>query len=522
MFGDDFYPTPPEIAARMLEKIDWRGVRTILEPSAGRGDLVDAIKLKMNRYSAAVDTIELDRELALVLDGKGCRPIAADFLTFHSFRQYDAIVINPPFSTGEIHLSKALDLVRDGGQVVCLLNAQTLKNPHTVARRELVTRLANLGADIEYIERAFSDAVRKTDVEIALVSVNVTKMPSSSILEHLAEAERLETSDGERSSTEIVDGDYIQGAVRRFNIEVKAGLKLIDEYEALKSILTRSFDSQYNILELSVNGDKCGDLRNGLVDMLRMKYWKELFKSDSFSNMFTKATAEAYQKQVGDLGRYEFNISNIKQLQIELSQSMLSTLDDAIVSLFDNFTNQYYDEQSNNVHYYNGWKTNKAYVVNRKVIDRCYGAFDSWDKKFRSYGADNAVVVDIEKVFAYLDGKVYDPVPVSDALKQAQDTQNTRNIDFTYCAATFYRKGTVHINFKDERLLKKFNLIGSQSKGWLPPRYGRASYDDLTGEERSVVDEVEGRESYEETVAQYDFYLAPRTDLPLLGASNAA
>jgi predicted RNA methylase len=41
LFSQDFYPTPPEVAATMLDPLDLRG-RTVLEPSAGNGNLVHA------------------------------------------------------------------------------------------------------------------------------------------------------------------------------------------------------------------------------------------------------------------------------------------------------------------------------------------------------------------------------------------------------------------------------------------------------------------------------------------------
>ena len=238
--------------------------------------------------------------------------------------------------------------------------------------------------------------------------------------------------------------------------------------------------------------------------------------------MFTKATSERYRKEVGNLGRYEFTVSNIKKLQLELSQSMLATLDDAIVELFDAFTRQYYDEQSNNVHYYNGWKTNKAYVVNRKVIDRCYGAFRSWNGHFDTYTAGESVVSDIGKVFSYLDGKVFDQDSLHRSLMLTERLGPGKVATYPYCRVKFFKKGTVHIEFTDDRILKKFNLIGSQRRGWLPPNYGKAAYDSMTPEEQHIVDEIEGRESYEETVSDYEFYLAPRTELPALASGESA
>ncbi len=55
-----------------------------------------------------------------------------------------ATVMNPPFSEGDKHLAKALDLQQHGGMVVCLLNAETLRKPYTKLRKTLKERLKEL------------------------------------------------------------------------------------------------------------------------------------------------------------------------------------------------------------------------------------------------------------------------------------------------------------------------------------------------------------------------------------------
>lgn len=67
--------------------------------------------------------------------------------------------------------------------------------------------------------------------------------------------------------------------------------------------------------------------------------------------------------------------------------------------------------------------------------------------------------------------------------------------------------GTCHIEFNDPALIKKSSIYECQEKGWLPPGYGVAGYDDLDSEAKAVVDSFEGRESYEETVGKSEFYL---------------
>lgn len=135
----DFYPTPANLIDKMNKKIDWKSIKSVLEPSAGSGNLVEAINKQFeytknyrreSKYD--IDVIEHDENLRHVLKGKNFRVISNDFISFNTYKKYDLIFMNPPFSNGDKHLSKAIDLIESqnrAGQIVCLLNAETLKIP---------------------------------------------------------------------------------------------------------------------------------------------------------------------------------------------------------------------------------------------------------------------------------------------------------------------------------------------------------------------------------------------------------
>lgn len=61
--------------------------------------------------------------------------------------------------------------------------------------------------------------------------------------------------------------------------------------------------------------------------------------------------------------------------------------------------------------------------------------------------------------------------------------------------------------FKDLEVLKKLNIYGSQQKGWLPPAYGRRSYAEMSKEEKAVIDEFEGQESYQKVYSNPEYYI---------------
>lgn len=131
---NQFYPTPDEIVNKMLDKINSTDrIKTILEPSAGKGNIIDGIIDKFgNKYSINldVDYIEIDNNLQAILKEKYsdckrayCKLVNNDFLKYQNYKEYDLIAMNPPFKNGDLHLLKAIDIQKDGGKIVCLLNA---------------------------------------------------------------------------------------------------------------------------------------------------------------------------------------------------------------------------------------------------------------------------------------------------------------------------------------------------------------------------------------------------------------
>ena len=59
MFNNTFYPTPETIANKMLEGIDFTFIQTVLEPSAGKGDLIAAVQAKNDSNKYSYNTIPL-------------------------------------------------------------------------------------------------------------------------------------------------------------------------------------------------------------------------------------------------------------------------------------------------------------------------------------------------------------------------------------------------------------------------------------------------------------------------------
>lgn len=103
-------------------------------------------------------------------------------------------------------------------------------------------------------------------------------------------------------------------------------------------------------------------------------------------------------------------------------------------------------------------------------------------------------------------------------LELAEKQGQTKKIPLKYFTVTFYKKGTTHIEFTNLEILHKFNLFGSQKRGWLPPSYGTAKYNDMTNEEKEVINEFEGEASYNKVMMNKGYYIVETDSLLLLPA----
>jgi protein-L-isoaspartate O-methyltransferase len=157
----DLFPTPPELAARMVEALGLEAGDSVLEPSAGTGNLLRAL----GKHVGLITAVEIDGALHTDLAHRfpDVRCFGANFLylTTQNLGWYDAIIMNPPFSGGAdiAHIIHALGFLRPGGRLVALCAA----GPHQVKQ------LKHLGRWEALPQGSFKSA--GTNVNVAMLVV---------------------------------------------------------------------------------------------------------------------------------------------------------------------------------------------------------------------------------------------------------------------------------------------------------------------------------------------------------------
>lgn len=532
-----FYPTPPELARELLRDIDWKNVHNILEPSAGKGDLVRAMYEAFNEYhlnkfrtpwrmsdgSWRIDCIELDSFLRSRLEEQGMRVIHDDFLTFEPQNRYDLIVMNPPFNNGAKHLLHALELIKRGGEVRCILNAETIRNPYSNDRKRLLQELGD-DAQIDFMSGAFMIAERKTDVDVAIIRKKVAKVaPNSRIVDDMRKAPTYKVQRQQQDGTDMVQYNAIDEWVNRYNFEVACGIRLIEEYVGMLPHLVSDPNDKYAKPLLQLSGvanepEHLDDSVNNYIKDVRRKYWRILFRQPMIVERLTNNLVRELYDSVDDLVDYDFSSYNILTLMVKMGKRLSEGVETTIVRLFDDWTKHSYYEGSPNVHYYNGWRTNGCYALNKRVIIPFYRSYNHLGDWFVA-SQFTTILQDIEKVMNYLDGgRTEDGDDLFETLQRAKACNQYKNIDTKYFTVSIHKKGTMHLTFKDMDLLDKFNIFAGKHKNWLPSDYGRKQYSDLTDEERAVVDSFQGRERYEEICSRPEYYLDDGAQLLMLNA----
>lgn len=473
MFNDDFYPSPEKVKRVLLNDLHIKSNYKILEPSAGKGDLIEGLKCR-------IDVIEKEYELCSILQGKGYSMVGYDFLTYVTNTEYDLILMNPPFSEGCKHLLKAIDLAENQVykecNIRCILNAETLRNPYSNERKLLCDKLNLYGAKITYYDSLFTDAERKTNVETVIIEIDIetTRKKVNSVYESIVNSMNDNVSEYGTELSTFVKNNEMQVRVENIELLVKKyeyHVKLVkDQYKSSRSleVLEKQLDGELSAYTSSPNKDI-----NDVIDNIRNKYWRSILNAKEFADKLTADGRQKLYQKIEQSGTMEITIENVKLLLMGMLQNSNTMLLDSCLDLFEKITKNHMSSFSSNIHYYNGWKTNNAYKINKKVIIPFRGIFGVLEPTDMGQGYFNKsgevryenvkwevkeFIDDLMKMFKLIQPDINSEMEV---IKLGEFENEAIKLKM-------FSKGTVHFWFKDLDLLDRFNILCGQHFNWIP------------------------------------------------------
>lgn len=481
VFDPEFFPTPRALAQKMLDPyraaITAGEIGSVLDPEAGKGDLLKpliAMRERPRLYAiekdpdlrGALAALEVDREYHRNAE-KAIHVLGDDVFAYEGRHVFDLILANPPFSDGATHALRHVKLLADGGRMAVLLNAETIRNPCNATRREFADVIALYGGTVEEIGAAFALAERPTDVAVVLVRL---QKPAAAGAFQFGRAER------ERSAPRLVPPEIVEDAIARrdfvgnaaiaFDLAARALTELSTAWRRADHYLELAGVPLESLLPLDHRADASPNNVNALLDAAQAKAWQSIIERSDVERYFTAKMRKDFDVFMAGQGRLDFNRANVLALFEMIFLSRHSIADAAVQDVFDRMCA--FDPANKAA----GWKTNSGHKVNMKVIVPHYithefGSFHV--SHYREYSD----LDDIDKALCHVTGRAYSGIDgIQATLGRAFAARNagatTANLaTSTFFDMRFFKKGTLHLHFREQAVWEAFNIAAARGKGWL-------------------------------------------------------
>jgi hypothetical protein len=461
--ANQFYPTPIKVASKMQSALSRDRPRDsifpILEPSAGKGDLI------LGYPKEKVACLELHPDLRSILKDNGCKVIGSDFLEFNERGVYPSIIMNPPFNEGIAHLFHAWELLRDGGRIVCLLPETVLNDGNSQKQR--LNQLLSLYGRVEELGSCFHDAERKTDVPVVMITLNKPAQKFGFNVDFQYGVEDFEAAITPSVTNTLGKTDVIETLVHQYEL-------------ALESLRESHVASQKLRFAMTGITSHSGLGRNRWDDdlipntpfevharELKARFWQTVFQKTELEKRatsdFQRKFTEWEKEQIG----LAFTASNIRQMLLMFWQNKDQIDIDSLCHVFDQLTR-------NHAQWITGeaWKTNKAARINKKVIVEYGVNHDQWGFSTSYHKTD--FYNDVDKAMCILSGKKFDDISSIDgAIRHfiRETKEYDQRFESEFFKIQIFKKGSVHLWFKDLNLNEEFNRRVAEHRKWIGSNY---------------------------------------------------
>lgn len=521
-----FYPTPKALAERLWAMFKNRDFIRVLEPSAGNADLAKAApwrsEYRHHSHYTTIDCCEIDVTRHALLREAGCNIVGLDFMNFGSGSIYSHIVMNPPFAAGAAHVLKAWEILWDG-EIVAIINADTLRNPHSQERKHLLKLIA-LHGEVEYVEGAFQvpDAERKAAVDVALVYLRKEADAQEEIYGDLLAEMREDASNEdslargyEKRQELALPNTTIENAVVCFKAAVRAMQESVraeaksNYYTSLlgDTMAVRNGNAGKGIPQadsIEFVKKRTGSAYEGLKD----RAWTSILRSSNFTSKLSSKAQQRVEKEFESIKKLEFSTSNIYGFLLGIVESQGQIQIEMCCDVFDSIV-KYHTE---NTVYFRGWKSNSAHRTCGMRIKTTRFIIPGHKPASFSRGMDYEsmrMLSDFDKVFALVDGKTMPDV----SLQEVFDKNFTELCHGKRCSSSYFDVrlhpgiGTIHFFPRDKKLVDRFNRLVGRHRRWLPQECEKTNaafekqFDDaekLDKEFRAELSKVAGRSWYDD------------------------
>ncbi|MFZ2657875.1 MAG: DUF4942 domain-containing protein [Victivallales bacterium] len=231
----------------------------------------------------------------------------------------------------------------------------------------------------------------------------------------------------------------IVGQVEKTQIDFCKAIDILENAQKELGLVLGEWRS--HILDHSISKEKC-------LDKIKGNAWSFLLQRSGVFELCSIKQRDEINSQMNDEKNLpEFTLENIQSWFESYAVNVDRLFEDSIKEVFDWLKPWKYEN----------YKTNNKEIIGRKVIKTCM--FENvWGEKMSLVYHNDKYLQALDNVFHLMDGKGVAKYPSNlvTAIKEAC-RENIRNCETEYFIVKYYKKGTMHIEFKRMDLLDKIN-----------------------------------------------------------------
>lgn len=449
MFDKEFYPTPVEVLELM--DIDCNN-KIVLEPSAGKGDIVDYLK---SHRAKEVYAYEKNDDLRRIASSK-CTVLGSDFFTCTSedVSHIDMIVMNPPFSNAHEHIIHAFNICPEGCEIIALCNYETIEKGYRY--RNLSSIIGNYG-DYTNLGNCFKEAERKTNVEVGLIKLFKPVVTDNEKFEGFF----IEPDEEEGKGDGLIQYNEIRSIVNRYVQAIKSFDKLAAIKDDIDSVTS---DFGFSGISFKVAYNDEFTTRREFSKRLQKSCWKYVFKKMNLSKYVTTGVMKSINEFVETQSKYPFTMKNIYRMIDIIIGTRQETLNRALEEVIDNFTKHTHENRFG----VEGWKTNSGHMLNKKfIIDYIVREKYYSDKLELCYNGREKRMDDLLKVICNIRGHNYsDFSSLWEFFNKFEGVERNKWYSWGVFEFKVFKKGTMHIKFQNDKDWYYLNKAYGELKGF--------------------------------------------------------
>lgn len=461
--NSDFYPTPNNVIEQMMMGENYM-FKTILEPSAGSGNIVRWLQ---QNGDCNVVACENDSTLRNLLVGV-CPIIGEDFLKVQAEQvsHVDYIVMNPPFSNGVEHIMHAWEIAPSGCIIIALCNSTNINSSYYREYRHL-QEIIDLYGCSELLGNVFADAERKTNVSVSLVKLYKQAGGQDEFSDYFFSQE--EDIANQNTKEGLMPYNVVRDMVNRY----VSAVKMFDEVMAASikindTAMIEGFGLPIRFT--AVTGDKHATTINRAQykKELQKYYWTVIFQKLNMEKFATSKLKQQINRFVEKQSNVPFTMKNVYSVLNMVIQTTSQRMRTALSEAFDLICSLSAENSTAG----ETWKSNANYMVNRKFIISYMTEYDNrWPNPFVNLkiGSNKDKVEDVCKALCFLTGIDYNSLESLHSYISRNDLQWGNWFDWGFFRCKAYKKGTMHFEFKDEKVWMMFNQEVAKERGWRLP-----------------------------------------------------